>query len=900
MDYNNFIKQLPNQYENWGRDSIHPKTDKFDKMFEQVQGMTTVNVMQLLNFAVTFLEPNEVYCEVGSFQGSTLIGTLLNNPDCMAYAVDNFSVFDTNGENFAELQENLKSFHLEDQVFFCNQDFEEFFLDLKESAIEDKIGVYFYDGAHDYRSQLLALLLVKPFLADKALIIIDDTNRPDVQLANWDFIATHPQCQLLLDLPTQGNYDRTFWDDLQVFSWDVNHSSYCDSSTLKKAYKKLKNQSIKIIPNQSEQNIEVNYLETALKLHRQGKFKEAEVNYKIFLEQEPNHFEACLNLGLIYYTIEEYQKSLLLLSQAQNLKPDNANVYYGLGLVYEKNDNINDAVNAYKKAIKINPNLTDAYNNLGNIFYNRAQAQEAEIVYRHAIEANPNHFGGYLNLGNVMMARGYVDEAISSYRKAYELNPGLPDVKHNLKLARFRKQLQLPTIYETTEEIEQSRQQFLQALDNLIKSTSLVTAMDKQTALSSLRWRVSFTLACQTRNDLEPQIKYGKFLHKVMGANYPEWVKPKSMPSLEADGRIRVGYFSLCMRDHVVGRQSLGWLKYGDKKSFKNYCYYSNAYQVDELTQEYQQYSDEFYRLEEDLEVVCRQILADNLHILVFLDMEMHAYPKLLAGLRLAPIQCKAWGPPVTSGLPTIDYFLSSELMESENAQEHYSEKLVKLPNLGFSYPKPLLPNTIKSRSDFQLADDKFIYLSCQTLHKYLPQYDYIFSEIAKSVPQAQFIFLEYKSDDVTEIFRQRLSRVFTQFSLNYEDYCLILPRMEQSDYFNLLLLSDVFLDTFGWSGGYTTLEAITCNLPVVTCPGEFLRGRHSYGILRMLEVTDTIAQTEEEYIEIAVKLGLDNDWREDIVNQIKENQELIYNDKVCVAGLENFYKSVVQVGLNK
>lgn len=109
-------------------------------------------------------------------------------------------------------------------------------------------------------------------------------------------------------------------------------------------------------------------------------------------------------------------------------------------------------------------------------------------------------------------------------------------------------------------------------------------------------------------------------------------------------------------------------------------------------------------------------------------------------------------------------------------------------------------------------------------------------------------------------------------------------------------LLSDVYLDTFTWSGGNTSLEAIACNLPIVTCPGEFMRGRHSDSFLKMLGVTDTIADNEQEYIDIAVKLGQNPAWRREISERISQRHDKLFDDQVCVAGLEKFYKQVVEL----
>ncbi|MCU0516369.1 MAG: glycosyltransferase, partial [Oscillatoria sp. Prado101] len=110
MDFQRFIELLPSLYENWGKDSVRPKSERFGQVLEQVQGMTTTSVMQLLNFAVECMDAGEIYCEIGTYQGSTLIGALLGHPERMAYAVDNLSQFDTARKNLDKLRDNLSDF----------------------------------------------------------------------------------------------------------------------------------------------------------------------------------------------------------------------------------------------------------------------------------------------------------------------------------------------------------------------------------------------------------------------------------------------------------------------------------------------------------------------------------------------------------------------------------------------------------------------------------------------------------------------------------------------------------------------------------------------------------------------------------------------------------------------
>jgi hypothetical protein len=199
----------------------------------RVRGMTSPNVLQLLNAAVGLLEEGEVYLEVGCFQGATLIGALLEHPSRRAYAVDNFSEFDRDGQNHRRLLDNLTAFRLDRQVGFHNQPFEEFFLDRRTDGT--RVGVYFYDGAHDYRSQLLGLLLAVPLLAGRALVVVDDSNCAAVKQATWDFLAAFPPCRLLLDLPTPGNGHPSFWNGLFVLGWDRGRPAACDKAALRRA-----------------------------------------------------------------------------------------------------------------------------------------------------------------------------------------------------------------------------------------------------------------------------------------------------------------------------------------------------------------------------------------------------------------------------------------------------------------------------------------------------------------------------------------------------------------------------------------------------------------------------------------------------------------------------------------
>ena len=540
-----------------------------------------------------------------------------------------------------------------------------------------------------------------------------------------------------------------------------------------------------------------------------------------------------------------------------------------------------EAIKQYQRFSQFQVGDVELFVNFSDCWRRLHKIKAAIAILEHGIRYYRTAGQLHFELIKLCQQNGHTKQAISNAETAVDILP-------NEYVFKLFKHLTLPIIYNNLREIKIYRKRFVEELENLIQETSLTTPQQKINALTGLSCFTNFYLAYQAHNVVESQSKYANLVHQIMTANYPQWVQPQPMPPLPENGKIRVGYVSSYLHSYSGTLWLTGWLRYADTKKLEIYCYYTGN-EPDPITEQFRQYSHLFRHIPHNLEAVCQQIIDDKLHILVFPEIGMDAPTIQIAALRLAPVQCSAWGHPVTSGLPTIDYFISSELMEPENAQLHYSEKLIKLPNIGVSYPKPTVGKLNNSRLDFDLREDAVIYFCCQAPFKYLPQYDFILAQIARRVPQSQFIFPR------GELLRKRLKRAFAAVKLDSEDYCVFRAIPTRQEYVAMNFLADVFLDTFTWSGGNTSLEAIACNLPIVTCPGEFMRGLHAYSFLKMLGVTDTIAQNEQEYIDIAVKLGLDLEWRRDVAQRMSQRHDYLFDDRVCVTALEGFYQQIVR-----
>jgi protein O-GlcNAc transferase len=449
--------------------------------------------------------------------------------------------------------------------------------------------------------------------------------------------------------------------------------------------------------------------------------------------------------------------------------------------------------------------------------------------------------------------------------------------------------LTLPILYDTADELDFCRRRFSVGLTQCMSEVALDYEDAVARAVTGLGYWTNFYLGYQGRNDVELQRTYGTWVHSVMTAAFPQ---PEAVmrPVAAHQLKRRIGFLTKYMCQHSVGICMVGWLKHLSRLRFDIHSYHVGV-ERDSITEQFIANSDVFVQ-SSDLGELIESIRRDRLDVLIYLDIGMSPLVTQLAALRLAPVQCTTLGHSVTSGLPTIDYFLSSEWMEPPNAAAHYSETLVRLPGLGFSYDAVRVARPFFSftRAQFGIAEEAFVYLCSQSPFKYLPQHDTVFVSIAKHVPKSQFVFV-IANQLVAERFRRRLTAAFNAEGLRADNHCVILPRLGEFEYLQLYVFADVYLDSFAWSGCNTTLRAVSRHLPVVTCPGEFQRGRQSAAILQAMGVTETIATTAWDYVEIAVRLGQDEAFRRAVTDHMRVAAAgtPAYTNTDYIAALEEF-----------
>lgn len=384
---------------------------------------------------------------------------------------------------------------------------------------------------------------------------------------------------------------------------------------------------------------------------------------------------------------------------------------------------------------------------------------------------------------------------------------------------------------------------------------------------------------------------YAHFMERVVQARYPQYRERRPARRRDPGERIRIGYATSYATEHVVMLYFAGWLERADRAAFEIHLF-PLASEKSRVTGYLASLVDVCHAPVSATEAAARQIFESELDVLVYPEIGTDAMSMRLAAMRLAPVQCVASGHPATTGLASLDYFLSLAGAEPADAAKHYTERLVALPGTGVCMSLPELPAARKSRTDFGLAPDQVIYLSPQSLFKYLPCHDEVFARIAESVDNAMFVFVEGDYPAWTRTFAERLRRTFEVRGLDADRHLRFVPRQDYYSFLDLNTVSDVFLDPLGgFSAGVTALDAVVCGLPMVTLPGALMRTRIAYGMLVRLGVEDAIAVDLEDYVRLAIRMGQDAGWRAKLSGRIQERRHLLFGDVCGVKGLEAFFR---------
>lgn len=620
-----------------------------------------------------------------------------------------------------------------------------------------------------------------------------------------------------------------------------------------------------------------------------------------------------LNLGGLLEEMGKTDEAIDAYRQALVLKPDFPQAQFGLGNSLKGLGRLDEAVACYRRTIELLPDFHAAYTNLGNALNEQGKPAEAIASYERALALKPDLFDARFNLGNVLKDGGRLDEAIACYRNALELKPDFAEAHYFLGNALreqdrtaevaecYRRALalapeyaearwaltmsQLPAVCDVDTEPEACRAVFsleLERLENWFDSARIALGH------RAVGVQQPFCLAYTEQDNRDLMRRYGNLCCRIMR----DWYQREglSVPGASRpDGVIRVGVVSQYFLDHSVWNAIVkGWFLHLDRSRFSLHAFYVGTAE-DRETQFARRHASRFEQGPKGLESWVESIVGRQLDVLIYPEIGMDPMTLRLASLRLAPVQIAAWGHPETTGLATIDYYLSAEDMEPPEGRSNYTERLVTLPHLGCCYQPAVVEAVAPDLLRLGLDPQSPLLLCCGVPFKYAPEHDWLLTEIATRLGRCQFVFFTYRLDKLSMKLARRLETTFARRELDFHRHVKFIPWQNSAGYHGLLKRADVFLDTVGFSGFNTAMQALECGLPVVTREGRFLRGRLASGILRRMGLPELVTKTSEDYVDLAVRLAQDAEFSMRIRGRIDSSRDVLVGDIAPIRAMEEF-----------
>ena len=645
------------------------------------------------------------------------------------------------------------------------------------------------------------------------------------------------------------------------------------------------------------------YFDLALVHHQVGRLTEAEALYRKILDVEPDNASALHHLGLIFYQRGRHEQASRTIQQAVSLNPTDAAAHSNLGSVLCAMNRFDEAIPEFRRALEIHPRYPEALTGLGEAYRQRGLLDAAAEACIRALQIRPNYPEALNNLGNAFGQVGRFDEAVRVYQLALQITPNSPETLNNLGMV-LREVSQHPGFPASQSLLIASAKQSIGwadaessilcanqgAIDLAVAALQRAIAIrptygtaynnigsafkdqgrlydainafrrarDLRPNVSQFQSNLIYTLQFHPGQDGTAIAEEERVWNNRFGQVQSESVANHTN-TRDSVRRLRVGYISPDFREHVVGRNVWPLFEHHDRREFEIFCYACNL-QCDRRTEAFRDRADRWQnaagiRSEE----LSRTIRSDTIDILV--DLSQHTANNLLPVFahRPAPVQVSFAGYPETTGLETIGYRISDRWLEGAKRQspdaaditwlDQGHERVYLIESFWCYDPcgMELTVNALPAKMSGQIT-----FGSLNNFCKVNDLVLQLWARVLTRIENSRLILLSGFGSH-----RQRTIDFLAQHGVKPECVEFVAP-CPRKDYLELYHRLDIGLDPFPYGGHTTSLDALWMGVPVVSLAGDRPVSRAGLSILNNLGLPELVTFSEDEYVEIAVKLAND------------------------------------------
>jgi predicted O-linked N-acetylglucosamine transferase (SPINDLY family) len=597
-------------------------------------------------------------------------------------------------------------------------------------------------------------------------------------------------------------------------------------------------------------------------LDQMGRRDEAITELRTALQLQPDYPDAQCNLGLLLTARGENAGATAVLQDVLRLRPNFVRAQRLLGISLRNLGRLNESLEVLRRAVQLQPHDALARNELGVTLWQCLQPDPAMTEWRTAIQLNPNLVGAYHHLGVGCLSGNEIEEGLACYRRLLELEPGNAWHHNNLGAAL----------------------KFMGDVDGAL--VSLRKAMELAPANSQIHSGYLCSML------FHPGFDAQQVLAECETWNRQHAERLRASPvayqnTRDPLRRLRVGYVSPNFWAHVVGRNILPLLQHHDGERFEVFCY-ADMSVTDEFTTEFQRCAHHWRNiLGRQDEELAKMVQADEIDILVGLNLHL-ANTRLLAfATHPAPVQVSFAGYPGTTGLHAMDYRLTDPYLDPRGENDDlYSEESIQLPHSFWCYD----PSESVPLNELPAVSNGFVTFGC--LNNFAKINDpvlQLWARVLMAVPGSHLATM------APEGAAQRLFADLLQGHGIEPSRLEFFPKTSHREYLEYYQRIDMMLDSFPYNGHTTSLDALWMGVPVITIAGKQAVARAGVSQLSNLGLTELIADSKDSFVEKAVGLARDRERLRGLRQTLRRRMEgsPLMDAVGFTRGIEEAYRSM-------
>jgi protein O-GlcNAc transferase len=553
----------------------------------------------------------------------------------------------------------------------------------------------------------------------------------------------------------------------------------------------------------------------------------------------------------------------------------NAKKLFENGIKEFTNNNFIEAKQSFKDALKFAPKRISILENLALVHFIMNEFEDAEIALKKIGNLGEHTDKSFEIMINSLRKHGKIPELksfIEDEQKKKKLNPKYHILKEFL----------YPNFFSNNQEIISSRENLLNSIKKLEKIENIKLNLDTEIIDPPI-----FSLSYDQYENLEVNKKivnlYRKFYPEL---NYVNVIKKKN-------NKIQIGFASEYFTTHTIGKLYIGLILKLDGEKFNVHIFHSQNTNPSFLHSKFLEaeinHNIKNHTLPKNFQDKINLIKNQNLDILFFPEIGMSSEFYFLSYIRFCDNQITSWGHPMTTGNKSIDFFLSSKLLETNNSQKKYSEKLILSEYLPMYFYKPILKNQLEDKD----LSEQNIYFCPQTLIKIHPNFDEILKKILQNDSKAKIIFIKDGGGILAKKLMQRFKKTISN-NLGRIDF---INKMKINDYINYCGKASVLLDPLYFGAGNSFHESMYYGTPTITMPTDNIKSRIVLGAYKQMEIKNSpIVKNIDDYVSSAIEIA--NLKKNTLLETKKYYRECadkkLFKNERFIAELENIFLKLV------